>query len=95
MSDLEDEYHENKSEKFMIIFAKTWAEKRKFIINISDLSVFPIFVIFIFKLDANFPGLQHKSVYFFQFYSFFCFLDFGLKLGIQRIKLQKIRQFQS
>ncbi len=60
-----------KSEKFMIIFTKTWAEKGKFIINFSDLSVFPTFVIFIFKLDANFPGLRPKSAYFFDFIHFF------------------------
>ncbi len=47
-----------KSEIFMIIFAKTWAEKGIFIVHFSDLSIFPIFEIFMFKLDANFPSID-------------------------------------
>ncbi len=64
--------------KCIIIFAKIWAEKGKFIINFSDLGFFSIFVIFIFKLDANFPSLRLKSTYFFQFYSLLDFIDLGL-----------------
>ncbi len=55
-----------KSTKFRIIFDKILI-KAKIFINFSDLRVFPIFVIFIFKLNANFPGLQPKSEYFFNF----------------------------
>ncbi len=36
----------------------------KIILNFLDLSVFPIFIIFVFKLDANFPSLWPKSMYF-------------------------------
>ncbi len=72
---LEDEYYRNEENalirkifdnfRFSVpILAK--------IINFSDLSVFPIFVIFIFKLNANFFGLRPKSTYF-RFYSFFQF----------------------
>ncbi len=39
----------------------------KIIVNFSDLIVFPIFVIFIFKPDTNFHSLHPKSRYF-QFY---------------------------
>ncbi len=52
-----------KSEKFMIIFVfqSTYSENYdKFL----GFKRFPIFVIFIFKLDANSPGLRPKSTYF-------------------------------
>ncbi len=51
-----------KFKKFMIIFTKIWTEKRI------------IFVIFIFKSDANFPSLQPKSAYFFNLIYFICFM---------------------
>ncbi len=31
--------------------------------NFSDFTIFPVLVIFIFKLDANFPGLWQESAY--------------------------------
>ncbi len=45
----------------------------KIIINFSDL-VFPILVIFIFKLDTNFTSLRLKSAYFFDFIRPFGFI---------------------
>ncbi len=36
--------------------------------------VFPTFVVFIFKLDANFPSLQMKSAHFFDFILIFGFI---------------------
>ncbi len=59
-----------KSEKFMKIFTQIWA-KAKTILNFSDLSIFPIFIIFIFKLDTNFPWPMVETCVFFRFYSFF------------------------
>ncbi len=38
--------------------------------NFSDLNVFPIFVIFIFKLDANFPGEINVFSILFIFFGF-------------------------
>ncbi len=45
-------------------FHKNLDWRAKIIINFSDLCIFPIFIIFIFKLDANFPSLQLKFLYF-------------------------------
>ncbi len=80
-----------KSEKFMIIFAKICTEKGKFIINFSDLSVFPIFVIFIFKLDANFP--RPKSAYFFDFIRFLVSLILALSWEFGELNLKKYANF--
>ncbi len=49
-----------KSGKFMLIFIKIWSDHKFF-----GFERFPIFVIFIFKLDANFLGLRPNSAYFF------------------------------
>ncbi len=44
--------------------------RARFIINILGVSVFPIFIIFIFNLRANFSSLQSKFEYFLILFSF-------------------------
>ncbi len=61
----EDEYYENgENAKKFDNFRFSVHILTKIIINVSDLSVFPIFVIIIFKLGANFPILRPKWTYF-------------------------------
>ncbi len=71
--------------------------KAKIIINFLDLSVFSIFLIFIFKVDVNFPSLCPKSAIFFSiffwFYSSKKYIIFSRKSEIWRIKSKKIRKF--
>ncbi len=61
-----------KYQKFVIIFAKIWTEKRKYR-KFFGFKHFSIFKIFTYKSDTNFPSLPLKSSYFFRFYSFFGF----------------------
>ncbi len=73
--------------------------RAKIIINFSDFSIVPMFIIFIIKLGANFSSFVEISI-FFQFYSFFGFIhkkisDFSHKLGIWRIKSEKVRWYFS
>ncbi len=64
-------------------------------INFSDLCIFPIFLMFIFKLDANFPSLQPKCAYFIDIFLFYSsnlskkYIDFSHKSGIWRIESKK------
>ncbi len=43
-------------------------------LNFSDMSIFSIFVIFIFKLGTNFPDAWPKLAYFFNSINFFGFI---------------------
>ncbi len=52
----------------------------KIIINFSDLSSFPVSVIFIFKADATFSGWWPKLAYFSDFIKFFVFIRKKIKL---------------
>ncbi len=73
---LEDEYYENGENvqiwKIYNNFRLSVHIPAKIIINFSDFSGFSIFVIFIFKLDANFPYGQNQSI--FDFIHYFGFM---------------------
>ncbi len=64
------------------------------------MSVFPIVIIFMFKLDANCPGLWPKLAYFFDFIHFFWFysskkyVNFKCKLEIWQIRSKKYANFR-
>ncbi len=54
-------YGENEIRKIYDNFCFLVQFLMKIIINFSDLRILTIFVIFIFRLDTNFPSLQLKS----------------------------------
>ncbi len=98
---LDDKYYKNGGniQKIYENFRSNLNRKAKIIINFSNSSVFPIFVIFTFKLNTNFPSLQLKSALFFLFFSYSCsysltkYSNYGHKLGIRRIESKKCTDF--
>ncbi len=76
-SKLEHKYYENgktgQIQKIYDNFRFSVQILAKIIINFSDFSIFPIFVILIIRLGANFFVLAEISI-FFRFYSFFGFI---------------------
>ncbi len=98
---LEDKYYNNEENvqiwEISDNFQSSVQIVAKIIINFRDFSVFPIFVIFSIKSDANFSSLAEISVFFSISFIFLVLFikkncDFGHKLRIWRIKSKKKMQ---